>query len=212
MAAGDLISLADLKTWLNISGTGDDALLSRLITSASSRIASYLQRNIGTLSASITEVRNGSGTSAMMPKMWPVTAVTSLTVGGVVVPQAQNGGGGWFAQVWDGVSFPIPEPYISLTSGWSPIGGEYGYGRWNGIFPVGAGNVAAVYTAGFTAVPADLYQACIEMIDQTYKRRGTRLDTKSVNQAGQSTSYEMNMLPSVKEMLQPYRRVAPIIL
>jgi hypothetical protein len=61
-------------------------------------------------------------------------------------------------------------------------------------------------------VPGDLYQACIELVAQTYQKRATRIDVRSVNQAQQSTSYVMEMLPSVKEMLAPYRRVAPILL
>ncbi len=211
MAAGDLVSLADVKSWMNIASTTDDTLLSRLITSASNRIASYIQRNIGILSTAITETRNGSGTSMMMLKTWPVTAVASVSVGGVLVPQSSNGSAGWYAATWDGVSYPIPEPYIMLTAGYSPLSGSVSMNRWNGYFPEGAGNVIFTYTAGFSTVPADLYQACIEMVAQAYQRRGSRLDLKSVSQAQVNIGIIDGMTATTKEMLAPYRRVAPLV-
>jgi hypothetical protein len=217
MAAGDLTTLANLEAWLDVaSGNPDEALLSRLISVASARINGYLQRNIGTLSTSYTETRNGSGTGLMLAKVWPVTSFTSVTINGATVPKGASGSSGWYAPVWDGVSFPIPEPYVGLSAGWTAAFGAPGWGWgpgcWNGWFPVGIQNVVLVYTAGFAAVPTDIEQACIELASQAYQRRGTRLDLKSLTQAQQTTSYEMKMLPSVKEMLAPYRRVAPLVI
>ena len=209
MPAGDLTDLATVKGWLNIAATADDALLSRLITAASAKISAYIQRSIGT--GTYTEVRNGSGTHSMMLGKWPVTAVTSVTVNSATIPKAQNGGAGWYAPVWDGSTFMIPEPYVILTSGYTPIAASFGWGLWNGWFPTGAGNVTIIYTAGFTTTPADIVQACVELVAQMYQRR-TRIDLKSVNQATQSTSYEMQMTPGIKELLNPYKRVAPVML
>ena len=53
MAAGDLTSLANLKAWLNTTGTfgsTDDAILTRLITAASGFLARYLGRDVVLLS------------------------------------------------------------------------------------------------------------------------------------------------------------------
>ena len=216
MAAGDLCTLAALKAWLGLTATTDDALLSGLITAASTRINAYLQRNIGTLSQSYTEIRNGTGTGLIMAKMWPITAWTSVAINGATVPQGLQGSAGWYGPVWDGLSYPIPEPYIGLSSGFSltyPNGGyRWGPGCWNGWFPPGLQNVQLIYVAGFAAIPADISQACIELVDQIYRRRMSRLDVKSQSAGQETTSYEMKMLPSVREMLSPYRRVAPLLI
>jgi hypothetical protein len=208
MAAGDLCTLADVKQYLNITGNVDDALLGRLITAVSSRIAQYIQRNIGT--GSITETRNGSGTSSMYLGRWPVTAVASVVVNGTTIPAAANGSSGYSIQLWDGVTIPIKEPVLQLTGGWGMWQGTYGPGAW-GCFPVGQNNVIVTYTAGFATVPADITEACIQLVVQTYNQR-LRIGQNTVNQATQSINFEIKMWPAVVEMLAPYIRVTPLTL
>ncbi len=209
-APGDLCVLADVKEYLNIKTVTDDAFLQRLITSCSSRIGQYLQRTIGS-GATVTEVRNGSGTSQMFLTRWPVTAVTSVTVNNVAIQAASpQGSAGYVIQVWDGVTVPIKEPVLMLTGGYGIWQGQYGPGGY-GCFPVGNANVTIVYTAGFATVPPDISQACIELVGQTYKQKD-RLAQNTVNQATQSVSFITALLPSVKEALNPYRRVTPLML
>lgn len=210
MAAGDLTTLADVKAFLNIATgtTVDDALLTRLITACSERIAQYIQRNIGT--GTITETRNGSGTNQMYLGHWPVTAITSVTVNGATVPAAVNGSAGYSCQVWDGTSIPIKEPILQVTGGFGVWQGQYGNGGY-GCFPMGVNNVTIVYTAGFATVPEDIAQACIELVVQTYNQR-LRVGQNTVNQATQSINFIVKMLPSVMEALNPYRRVTPLTL
>jgi hypothetical protein len=63
MALGDLTTLADVKTWLqtghNAFPVTDDALLTRLVTSASEYIQSWLNRSIAL--ADYFEMREGTG-------------------------------------------------------------------------------------------------------------------------------------------------------
>ncbi len=210
VGAGDLCLLADVKSFLNIATgtTTDDVLLQRLITSASGRIAQYIQRNIGT--GSVTETRNGSGTTQMFLGRWPVTAIASVTVNGAAITAASNGSAGYSIQLWDGVTIPIKEPVLQLTGGFGVWQGTYGRGAYGG-FPVGQNNVVIVYTAGFTTVPFDIAQACIELVAQVYNQR-LRIGQNTVNQATQSINFEIKMWPSVKEALDPYRRVTPLTL
>ncbi len=211
VGAGDLCTLADVRSFLNIptGATVDDVLLQRLITAASQRIAQYIQRNIGT--GTVTEVRNGSGTSQMFLAHWPVTAISSVTVNGVAVQAVSTQGGpGYVAQIWDGTSIPIKESVLMLSGGWGTWQGQYGPGGY-GCFPVGNANVTVVYTAGFTTVPFDIAQACIELVVQSYNQR-LRIGQNTVNQATQSVAFKLEMLPSVMEALAPYRRVTPLTL
>jgi gp6-like head-tail connector protein len=65
MAASDLTTLADVKAWLNTTGTfgtTDDALLTRLITAASQFLKNWLSRDI--VLTNYTELRDGVGSQS----------------------------------------------------------------------------------------------------------------------------------------------------
>jgi Phage gp6-like head-tail connector protein len=90
MAAGDLTTLSDVKAWLNTSGsfgTTDDAILTRLITAASSFLKRYLGRDV-TLS-NYTELRDGLGgaqPASFVFANFPVQQVYQVAVAGVAIP------------------------------------------------------------------------------------------------------------------------------
>jgi len=89
MIAGDLTTLANVKSWLTVSSTTDDVMLSRLITSVSQYIQQWLNRTIGVTSK--IEMRNGTGTNMMVFGEYPVVAVASVMVGGVTIPLSTDG-------------------------------------------------------------------------------------------------------------------------
>src|SRR5262245_52708990 len=89
MAAGDLTTLADVKAWLNTTGTfgtTDDALLTRLITAAGVFVKNWLSRDI--VVTNYTELRDGLGwpSSTFSFANFPVTAVCAVNVAGVNIP------------------------------------------------------------------------------------------------------------------------------
>jgi hypothetical protein len=142
MPANDLCQLADVKLWLGRTDANSDALLAALITRASRAIHSYLQRGF-LLPRSVSERRDGTGTTAMVLKQWPVIAVNAVTVDDRVIPQAVvNGtlpGAGWTCETWDGA--PPGRPQTLSLSGYS----------FGGCWP-GAGNaqnVLITYEAGY---------------------------------------------------------------
>src|SRR5579863_171133 len=95
MAFGDLCALADVKAWLqtgqNAFPDTDDALLTRLITAASQFIQSWLNRRIAP--GDWQEVRDGTGGQRLAFANFPVTAVLSLSIDGLVIPPAPSDGG-----------------------------------------------------------------------------------------------------------------------
>src|SRR6185437_9998173 len=95
MAFGDLTTLSDVKLWLqtgqNAFPATDDALLARLITAASQFIQSWLNRQVA--SGDWLEVRDGTGGQRLTFANAPVGAVLSLSVDGVAIPPAPEGGG-----------------------------------------------------------------------------------------------------------------------
>jgi len=83
MAVGTyaLTSLANLKSWLGITTSTDDAVLEAAIDRATSRIESYLERNIK--QRSYAEWRNGAGVDTIRLYQWPVSQVTNVFSGAV---------------------------------------------------------------------------------------------------------------------------------
>jgi hypothetical protein len=142
MAAGDLTSLSNVKAWLSVSSSGDDALLGRLVTSASRSILNYIGRP-NLLVHSVNEVRNGTGTERMMMREFPVLAVSSVSVNGSVIPAQpvnQPLAGGYIFDPWDGQDASGPQRLQLI-----------GYS-----FYCGSGNVTLQYTAGFQSVEDDV--------------------------------------------------------
>ena len=199
---GDLCVLADVKGWLNIA-TGDtstDAMLTRLISSCSNIITAWLGRDI--VQTTYTETYNGSGTSRLILNQFPVTAVTSLSIGGVVIPASTG---------------PTVYGYTFDESGLYLINGNFPQVNWlttfNNVFGMRSQNVAVVYEAGYAAVPEALNQACIDFVAYKYVERG-RIGYKSQNISvtGQGSSYLTDGLPDmVKAAIQPFRRLAPLM-
>jgi hypothetical protein len=77
--------------------------------------------------------------------------------------------------------------------------------------PRKAGCVSLQYTAGYAVPPADLSQACIELVALRYRERGRIGEVAKAIGGGQTVSYsQKDMSDSIKSLIQQYRRVAPI--
>jgi hypothetical protein len=175
MAAGDLTNLNNVKDWMGLTASGDDALLSRLITAVSSFIGSWLNRALAT--AAYTETRDGTGTKRLVLTNYPVTAVASVTMDGTAIPS--------YSYVFD----------------------QYGIELAAGVFTRGAGNVVVQYTGGYAAIPPDIEQACIDLVQLKYKRR-LNPDVNSKTQQGEAISFAGTEMPKgVKDALAQYKRV-----
>jgi hypothetical protein len=162
--------------------------LSRLITAASRFIESWLGRPV--LSADWLEVRDGTGGRVMAFANLPVTAMLSLSIDGLAIPPAPGDGTGFGA----GYSFTPTE--LALR----------GY-----VFTRRKQNVIVTYTAGYTSVPPDIGQACIELVCQRYRER-THIGEVSRSLGGNETVRysQQDMSDSVRTLLAQYRAVAPV--
>lgn len=187
MAATDLTTLAKVKTQFEIRNSTDDELLGRLITAASAFIGNYTGRG-NLVSSAATEYYDGTGTAVLMLRRYPITAVASLKVEGLTVPAAG---------AYPASGFVFDSQTLALR----------GY-----AFPKGVQNVEVTYTAGYAqaALPADLEQACIDLVGFKYKNR-QHPDETSKTLAGNTTSYIQDELPkNLRLMLDNFRRVCPV--
>jgi Phage gp6-like head-tail connector protein len=184
MPTGDFTSLANAKSWLsNITTSTDDVLLGRLITMASVFMQNYMNRDI--IAQNYTDTFDGVGGSALVVTNYPINSISSLMIDNVSVPAAAN-------SISNGYTFNYNR--ITLR----------GY-----CFNRGLNNVTITYNAGFSAVPFDLEQGCIEIVGNKY-RESTRIGESSKTLAGETVSFKLDDIPpTVKTIMQQYKRVFP---
>lgn len=134
MSPGDLITLANIRDWLNTGSlplpTSSDALLARLVSSVSLFAKSYLQRDLKP--ANYTEVRNGGDTRQMFVRNRPIISVSSLTIYTTVIAARTTVGGAGYA-------FDDSSIYLDACGG---------YGNGYSQFPRGVQNISIAYRAG----------------------------------------------------------------
>ncbi len=196
MAAGDLTTAAEVIAYLGPKAQADAALIATLVTEASQFIKSYTGNNI--LSATYTEMRDGVGYDVAYPsyvlQQVPITAVSLVTVDGVVVPAA-----------------PIPGPSSPIRTGYVFSATKLVIFGWVPRIPL---CVTIQYTAGFATVPADLDLACIDLVAQKYRQR-TRIGitNEAVTGVGSRAYTNADLLIASKatlDTLGKYTRVAPV--
>lgn len=181
MAAGDLCAATDVQAFLSLAAGQDDALLGVLCTRASAFVQNMLNRKL--LTASYTGTFSGRGNNRIGLPNYPITAVASVTVDGVAIPAATG--------ALD-AGFLFDENLVYLR----------GY-----CFSRGVQNVVIVYTAGFAEVPADVQQACVEIVAAKYKRR-TELHVSGKTLNGETINFSQADVPaSAKAALNSYKRV-----
>lgn len=164
MAANDLVTLADTKTFLNISGTQYDAELPGFITTASDMIESRIGPVVG--APTFDEFYDGGhgSTTQIVLRHSPVVAITTITEA--------------YTVSW--VKTLQPQP----LDGTSTDSSGYGYtvDLQNGLitrraagmvspFAAGKRNIHVVYTAGYAAIPPELVTAGKILVKHLWEAR-----------------------------------------
>lgn len=137
-----LSTVASVKEYLGVSGTSEDALISRLIDQATDFIHSYCGRIFP--QASYDEYYDGDGTEGLLASQYPIQSVTLLSVGGL-----------------------SRDPSSYVVYGQLGL-----IRLKNGAFPRGKKNIRLQYTAGYLTIPRDIEQACVELVALKYYDRG----------------------------------------
>lgn len=78
----DLTTLANVKEFLDISGSGDDALLENLIDRATGEIQAYLGRPITSTTATTERVTVPPGSHICQVRHYPIISITTILEGG----------------------------------------------------------------------------------------------------------------------------------
>jgi len=134
----DLMTLSDLKAWLEVEGTQDDTLISLLISQVSRAILSFLDRP-SILPTTYTDVIDGGNDTSVMLRYWPVSAIASCIIDGVSIPAAPPLVAGAAAQ----------RGYILDSADTPPPGRMQRLSLRYGLFSRGLQNVIISYFAGY---------------------------------------------------------------
>lgn len=181
----DLTTLANVKEWLKVTGTADDALLTRLVSAASGAMQTWMNRVIA--SGSYTEYRDGHDGIHLSFSDYPVTAVSGVSINDI----------------------PIPASTGSLSSGYVfsatrlSLRGFY-------VFDRGVQNVLISYTAGYAVTPPELAQACIELVSARYKEKD-RIGLVSKGLAGETITFsQKDFSAGVRTVMSNYKKVVSL--
>lgn len=177
-------SLQDVKNYATAVGSSTnavDALINQLLISESAFIDNEL--NVPISQGTYTETYDGEGGSLIAPRCFPITAVTGVSVDGVV------------QTLWDQANPTLP--------GFS-FNRRFITGK--GLkFTEGFQNVTISYTAGFAVVPDDIKQACIELVAYRLEER-KRLGKASQTLNGETITFtDLATPPVVMARIQSYK-------
>jgi len=214
----DLTTVALVNDWLNQAETVDAAIIQSAITNFSKVVQLITSRtNLAGASPipSFSEVYSGNGSEILFVRNYPVTAVSSLAIDGVPIPQSPG-----VNQVGWVIDTSGSQAAIALRGGsrntvaysaWSP-------GQWGGngnapplgqrpfVFNEGIMNVEISYSAGYAATPFDLQQAATQLVAAKYRSRQWIEQTSQMQPNVGTTAYSKLEIPNdVQMLLDRYR-------
>jgi len=134
----DLVSLTDLKAWLDVAGTDDDVLLAQLITQISRAILNVLDRP-SILPGSYTETLDGGNNTAITLRQWPVNTILTCSINGAPLPPSPPLEAGAGSQM----GYVLEPPDVA------PPGCMQRLSLRRRIFTRGVQNVTISYSAGY---------------------------------------------------------------
>lgn len=142
-----IITLTDLKSYLNITGTTEDTHLTIIVNGVNTAINNYVGRELE--SDEYSEVYDGPGTDALLLKHFPVTAITEVLLKGQEIEEWT----GWGDDDWESSS----NEYYMKDDGSAGIL----YNRY--CWPNGRAIISIQYTAGYETIPADIYLGTLQL-------------------------------------------------
>ena len=176
MAAADLVTLSQVKSFLGEDTPLVDVELQTLLTAASLKIGRHIDPVKSTTYTD--ELYDGSGKNWVALRHWPLAAATGLSPRVVEL---------------DGVD-------ITADCKWEDTTGRLYY---SGAFTSGVQNLSVTYTAGYGAtVPEDLQAACLMLVK--FYAKSDLLARSVFFEGGGGMGAERAMPMQVREILESY--------
>jgi hypothetical protein len=191
MAAYDLVTTANVKSFLDIQTTTWDTVIGTLVTSCSVWIENYCGglRFKNSLS-DVTEYYDGDpfeeGNKSIFLKNIPIVSITSVSYAS----------GSLSSPTW--TAYDASTGYVRNDKT-----GELTFYA----LPVGKQNIRVIYQGGYTSIPEDLQMACLELVARIFnKRKSFGVATESVG--GANVVWEKELDVDLRKTLNRYRNYA----
>ena len=185
-------SLADIKTHLGITGSGEDTFIGNLQDQIDAAIDAYCDRPDGFASATHTSYLDGGAVSTLLLRNTTITSITS-------VHDDLN-------RAFDSGSLIAADDYnfIADTGELNLITSNFN--NRQGTFQNGTGNVKVIYVGGYSTIPEDIQLAAIVLISKYFNlRRSAGISQMSAG--GLSLSFDHGFPPEAKTLLKKYREI-----
>lgn len=186
--ATTLFGLSAVKSWLKVSDSSQDALITQIADAVSQRVEAVTKRAFVT--RSFTETRDGDGKLLLLLRHYPISVWTSFTV----------------KDTPDGT----PNPFVNGTDFDLDVRLGRLLMRVQAITR-GFQNVVATYTAGFdaqdgAALPQDVYEAGLDYVKVVYSEFDANAIAANSVALGPSTFVLKPQLPyGIKSVLDQWR-------
>lgn len=190
-----IITLSELKTFLGISGTSEDAQLTPMVAMVNKYLVNYVDRDIEETTYE-DELYDGPGTVALTLRNYPIIEVSSVMCNNIEVEEVSyedrmdNGTDGYW----------IKDPELGIL--WR-----------SGLWPRGRGIILISYTAGYETIPDDVKYAAY--VAASYLRRiqkkigiiSESLGSYAYSLANPSNGKTLFENAGVAEILDDYKRL-----
>lgn len=189
----NFFTAAELATQLQLDSV-DTATASQYADLASGIIRDYLHQSIDRKRADVYQAYGDGSELFLLPEL-PVTAVSAVSVGGVLLSSAEY--------AW----MPRGQVYRTVVAGTDVA-------AWMGSWPIGV-IVSVTYDHGYTAVPSTIKGVALEIAGSVYSNGGGAGILQETI-AGYSVTYarssamaagSMSLTDDQKLRLRPYRAV-----
>lgn len=201
----DYVTAAELKTYLRIGDTADDALLGVAITAASRAVDHACNRQFGVVGAAVARYYAYAGESIDGRQAVPIDDVQSVTNLAVAVDTDDNAS--WDSTIVNATDFDLwpwnaaedgkPWTHVVLRSGVA-LGGFYRTAR--------SLRVTALF--GWTAVPRLVVEATQLQAARFFSRRNATFGVAGSPELGSEVRLLDRLDPDVAVALRPVRRAA----
>lgn len=177
-----IVSLANLKTYLWITGTESDTILTTIL----SWVNSFIEENYWPFEvAEFTEYHNGRWTEKLQLHRSPIVSVTSIQY---------NTGTAW-TPIWtayDADSYVFNNSIIVAV-------------EWT-THPRGYKNIKVVYDAGYETIPGEVIQAVYDLCAFKFNNKGSEwISSEKVDDV--QITYKDDTTQSVINTLSKYQKI-----
>lgn len=182
-----LTTLATARQHLQIPSakTENDSKIERFINAASMWIGTYCDRRF--VSQSYTEYFHGRRQNFIMPRQWPVTSITSLKVDN--------------SRDWGNPNSLIASTEYEIADDGTTI-------VYDSHFPNGQKNIQLISTCGYTTIPYDLEQACLQLIEWWYRHNERQdIGRTSMGKGDENVGVLAEVPKHILQVLDGYKRI-----